>query len=158
MLDTPCSEVVWRVLATHCIRQFPLHSPPPRPLPCAITFQLDSTDLRLAASQNSEDVHSAAKEGRNLAELLTLIFVKMGEYKYVRCFQIQICPPCLLNCGPFFFFERSYSQSQIWGFQSGVAEHSSLLGCTGGMDPRVRIAAIPVRLFNLLAPDFFFKF
>jgi hypothetical protein len=28
MLDTPCSEVVWRVLATHSIRQFPLHSPP----------------------------------------------------------------------------------------------------------------------------------
>jgi len=25
MLDTPCSEVVWSVLATHCIRQFPLH-------------------------------------------------------------------------------------------------------------------------------------
>jgi len=24
MLDTPCSEVVWRVLATHSIRQFPL--------------------------------------------------------------------------------------------------------------------------------------
>ena len=30
MLDTPCSEVVWRVLATHCIRQFPLHFPPVR--------------------------------------------------------------------------------------------------------------------------------
>ena len=29
MLDTPCSEVVWRVLATHSIRQFPLHRPPP---------------------------------------------------------------------------------------------------------------------------------
>ena len=29
MLDTPCSEVVWRVLATHSIRQFPLHFPPP---------------------------------------------------------------------------------------------------------------------------------
>jgi len=29
MLDTPCSEVVWRVLATHCIHQFPLHFPPP---------------------------------------------------------------------------------------------------------------------------------
>jgi len=42
MLDTPCSEVVWRVLATHSIRQFPLHFPShasPRP----ITFQLDST-------------------------------------------------------------------------------------------------------------------
>jgi len=30
MLDTPCSEVVWRVLATHSIRQFPLHFPPVR--------------------------------------------------------------------------------------------------------------------------------
>jgi len=28
MLDTPCSEVVWRVLATHSIRQFPLHLNP----------------------------------------------------------------------------------------------------------------------------------
>jgi hypothetical protein len=27
MLDTQSSEVVWRVLATHFIRQFPLHSP-----------------------------------------------------------------------------------------------------------------------------------
>ena len=27
MLDTPCSELVWRVLATHSIRQFPLHFP-----------------------------------------------------------------------------------------------------------------------------------
>jgi hypothetical protein len=41
MLDTPCSEVVWRVLATHSIRQFPLHFPS-RVSPCAITFQLDS--------------------------------------------------------------------------------------------------------------------
>ena len=30
MLDTPCSQLVWRVLATHSIRQFP-HS---LPLPC----------------------------------------------------------------------------------------------------------------------------
>ena len=40
MLDTPCSEVVWRVLATHSIRQFPLHFPS-RASTCAITFQLD---------------------------------------------------------------------------------------------------------------------
>jgi hypothetical protein len=39
MLDTPSSEVVWRVLAT--IRQFPLHFPS-LASPCAITFQLDS--------------------------------------------------------------------------------------------------------------------
>jgi hypothetical protein len=41
MLDTPCSEVVWRVMATHSIRQFPLHFPS-RASPCAITFRLDS--------------------------------------------------------------------------------------------------------------------
>ena len=42
MLDTPCFEVVWRVLATHCVRQFPLHFPS-RTSPCAITFQLHCT-------------------------------------------------------------------------------------------------------------------
>jgi len=42
MLDTSCSEVVWRVLATYSIRQFPHHFPS-RASPCAITFQLDST-------------------------------------------------------------------------------------------------------------------
>ena len=41
ILDTPCSEVVWRVLATHSIRQFPLHFPT-NVSPCAITFQLES--------------------------------------------------------------------------------------------------------------------
>ena len=41
MLDTPCSEVVWRVLATHCIRQFCLQFLS-RASPCAITFQLQS--------------------------------------------------------------------------------------------------------------------
>jgi hypothetical protein len=40
MLDTPCSEVVWRVMATHSIRQFPLHFLSCAS-PCAITFQLD---------------------------------------------------------------------------------------------------------------------
>jgi len=42
MLDSPCSEVVWRVLATHSIRQFPLHFPSRGP-PCAITIQLECT-------------------------------------------------------------------------------------------------------------------
>jgi len=43
MLDTPCSEVVWKVLATHSIRQFPLHFPS-RASPWSITFQLESTN------------------------------------------------------------------------------------------------------------------
>ena len=42
MLDAPCSEVVWMVLATHSIRQFPLHFLS-HASPCAITFQMDST-------------------------------------------------------------------------------------------------------------------
>jgi hypothetical protein len=46
MLDKPRSEVVWRVLATHSIRQFPLHFPS-RASPCAITFQLEFTATTL---------------------------------------------------------------------------------------------------------------
>jgi len=45
MLDTPFPEVVWRVLATHSIRQFLLHFPS-RPSPCAITLQLLVTRCR----------------------------------------------------------------------------------------------------------------
>jgi len=48
MLDTPCSEVVWRVLNTHSIRQFPLHLSS-RVSPCAITFHLDSTRRLITA-------------------------------------------------------------------------------------------------------------
>jgi len=46
MLDTPCSEELWRVLATHSICQFPLYFPSRASL-CAITFQLDSTSRDL---------------------------------------------------------------------------------------------------------------
>ena len=44
MLDTPCSEVVWKVLATNSIRQFPFHFPS-RASPYVITFQLDSSTV-----------------------------------------------------------------------------------------------------------------
>jgi len=55
MLDTPCSEVVWRVLATHFIRQFPFHFPS-RASPCAITFHLDSTSVTVVWSVSLADV------------------------------------------------------------------------------------------------------
>ena len=49
MLDTPCSDVVWRVLVTDDLcwlpipfASFPIHFPSCAS-PCAITFQLDST-------------------------------------------------------------------------------------------------------------------
>jgi hypothetical protein len=53
MLDTPCSDVVWRVLVTHSISQFPLHFPF-RASPCAITFQLDYTIGEYAKSDHPE--------------------------------------------------------------------------------------------------------
>ena len=65
-LDTPCSEVVWRVLATHSIRQFPLHSPT-RASSCAITFQLESTGdccLRLMRLEPEADLHPSQTVGR----------------------------------------------------------------------------------------------
>jgi len=51
MLDTLCSKVVWRVLATHSSRQFPLHFSS-RASPCAITFQLDSTSRKFGGDVN----------------------------------------------------------------------------------------------------------
>jgi hypothetical protein len=53
MLDTPCSEVVWRVLATHSICRFSLHFPS-RASPCAITFQLDSTSAHPLCHHGSD--------------------------------------------------------------------------------------------------------
>ena len=57
MLDTPSSEVVRRVLATHTIRQFPLHFPS-HASPCAITFQVESTNpgvSRMTRRQEEEE-------------------------------------------------------------------------------------------------------
>jgi len=62
MLDTPCSEVVWRVLATHSIRHFPLLFPS-RASPYAITFQLDCT--------GNLEVFSKCKDGGERASEFT---------------------------------------------------------------------------------------
>jgi len=63
MLDTPCSEVVWRVLATHSIRQFPLHFPS-RASPCAITLQLDSiADRSPPANDDVKTAKQSKKKG-----------------------------------------------------------------------------------------------
>ena len=61
MLDTPCSEVVWRVLVTHSIRQFPLHFPS-RASPCANTFQLESTDCGIHSLYRSGTLYRKVKE------------------------------------------------------------------------------------------------
>jgi hypothetical protein len=55
ILDTPCSEIAWSVLATHSIRQISLHLPS-RASPCAITFQLDSTPINRVDKMCKEKV------------------------------------------------------------------------------------------------------
>jgi hypothetical protein len=62
MMCTPCLVVVWRVLATHSMRQFPFHFPS-RASPCAITFQLDCNTGSPALFQRNVTRH----------ELLTFI-------------------------------------------------------------------------------------
>jgi hypothetical protein len=56
MLDTPCSQVVWRVLATHCIRKFPLHFPPLRHrVSSNFNWSLTSKFLKLFPSLKYDD-------------------------------------------------------------------------------------------------------
>ena len=75
MLDTPCSVVVWRVMATHSIRQFPLHFPSPA-LPCAITFQLDSTCYNSIQTSPSKDVSVVVGKGLKRAFLWQAMWIR----------------------------------------------------------------------------------
>jgi len=64
MLDTPCSEVVRRVLATHYIRQFPLHFPSGAS-PCAITFNWSLITCPSTSHNISEDWCFISTDVRN---------------------------------------------------------------------------------------------
>jgi len=91
MLGTPCSEVVWRLLATHSIRQFPLHFPS-RASPCAITFQLQSTGctLLLVLLIVHNEAHDRALYIVHL--LITLhsnVVTKLTTYQQKSYFEVQ---------------------------------------------------------------------
>ena len=73
MLDTPCSGVVWRVLAAHSIRQFPLHFPS-RASPCDVTFQLDCTTFMLGIYNDIPDTNYISSV-YSVAAVLYLHFV-----------------------------------------------------------------------------------
>jgi hypothetical protein len=110
--DTPCSEVVWRVLATYSIRQFPLHFPSSAS-PCAITFQLDfnkfhknpfsgsrvvpsdrQTDMRklIVASRHSSNVPKMCMLHKILWHLTLYNF-----YKRVPIMKFANSPPCVCH-------------------------------------------------------------
>jgi hypothetical protein len=82
MLETPYSEVVWRVLATHSIRQFPLHFSSPAS-PCTITFQLDcNTQCSCTAGFNLLNFSSSIR---------TALFVWMVVTQYSDIFTLLCC-------------------------------------------------------------------
>jgi len=118
MLDTSRSDVTWRVLSIHSIRQFPLHFPS-RALSCAITFQLDSTSVFPNASSRFSLMfklyHLTTKTTRK-------IYTEMKDSKFPRTLSIH-CRFLGSN------FMTSLPQRRIWGSHSAAVEVSSLLGC-----------------------------
>jgi len=85
MLDTSCSEVVWRVLATHSIRQFPLHFPS-RLSPYAITFQLDSASvgrcINIIWSTDVAYKQQHFREQHKLSAITGLVFTDMRNFRF----------------------------------------------------------------------------
>ena len=74
MLAAPCSEVVWRVLVTHSIRQFVLHFPSSAS-PCAITFQPESNkeERRLVeGDRGGHDPQGPKRHKRSGCRVITL--------------------------------------------------------------------------------------
>jgi len=63
ILDTPCSEVVWRVLVIHSIRQLLLHFPS-RATSCAITFLLELTYKTRGLLILDWDIHFCCMNGQ----------------------------------------------------------------------------------------------
>jgi len=72
MLDKLWSEVVWRVLATHFISQFPLHFPS-RTSPCAIMFQLDCNGVKRlpACKKNGAEVLKMVERTSKIGQMYT---------------------------------------------------------------------------------------
>jgi len=112
MLDTPCSEVVWRILATHSIRQFPLHFPS-RASPCAVTFQLESR----AGQATDDDLYVACVLHAGYLRLQTytqnmyyLLFFH-GNNVFAGALFVHILPLslCIMN-----FLLRSHCGGLCW--------------------------------------------
>jgi len=90
MLDTPCSDVVCRVLAILSIRQFPLHSPPVRHrVPSHFNWNLqnvfyfhESRNLR----DGIEDL-GMVRFSRWLLMLWTRVPSSWGQRPFARCLQ-----------------------------------------------------------------------
>ena len=74
LLDTPCSEVMWRVPATHSIHQFPLHFFT-RGSPRAIIFQLESNSRHI-----TEKIYDTYLLTHSLTNLLAFLLTYLLAY------------------------------------------------------------------------------
>ena len=83
MLTTPCSEVVWRVLATHSIRQFPLHFPSCGS-PCVIIFQQDST-THLTTAEIFVQIRIGATWNKNQTSIIRSPWLSFGNKSNRKC-------------------------------------------------------------------------
>jgi len=108
MRDTLYSEVVWRILATHSIRQFSLHFPSCAS-PCAITFQLDSTNKRRLHSY-TRDWKREAFRVACVEQVHCASAARMSSKQLVSPEEISRMPICrlpsrnhLLVCGQYTF-------------------------------------------------------
>jgi len=92
MLDTPCFGVVWRVLATQCIRQFPLHFPS-SVSPCAITFQLVSnagyTMFRGTVKSTGYPLHSPVSTSLPLQCVTVCHHIPTGLFNSFSLYECQ---------------------------------------------------------------------
>jgi hypothetical protein len=105
MLDTLCSKVVWRVLATHSICQFPLHLPS-HASPCAITFQLDSTKAE------NQQGHLSRTSRTNLP--VQKIYTSTWKFTLLLVFKPSPCCNERLSSGYF---------PGVWVLKADVSEH-----------------------------------
>jgi len=99
MLDTPCSEVVWRLLATHSNRRFPLHFPP-RASPYAITIQLVST----ARQASDNRVWSMRLEDRVSKERIQIQHVRLiasAQQQWISQHASKLCFYTIHASNPF---------------------------------------------------------
>ena len=83
MLDTPCPKIVWRILATHSICQFPLHFPS-HASPCAIIFQLESNRNSFHYLSHPNQYHSSC------IQLLDGRFAFLQQQKFLLYWNIKL--------------------------------------------------------------------
>jgi len=83
MLDTTYSEVVWRVLAIHSIRQFPSQFPS-RASPCVTIFQLDST-THLTTTEIFAQIRIGDTSNRNQTSIIRSPWLSIGNKSIKKC-------------------------------------------------------------------------